>query len=74
MANDWIIEKNNETVIITLQRFTELNLVENRNQMLQRQNDELLIKILELQEMLNQKVITPTKKNKSKINAAFFKE
>jgi hypothetical protein len=63
-----------QLVTITEERYYELTMLELKNQMLTRRINELLIEISELQELLNQKVILPTKKNKSKINATFFKE
>ena len=63
-----------ELISITEERFYELTMLELKNQILAKRIDELLIEISELQELVSQKMILPTKKNKSKINATFFKE
>ena len=63
-----------ELISITEERFYELTMLELKNQILAKRIDELLIEISELQELVSQKMILPTKKNKSKINAVFFKE
>jgi hypothetical protein len=63
-----------QLVSITEERFYELTMLEIRNKILTNRIDELLIEISELQELVKEKIILPTKKNKSKINAVFFKE
>ena len=63
-----------QLVSITEERYYELSMLELKNQMLTRRIDELLIEITELQDLVKEKIILPTKKNKSKINAVFFKE
>jgi hypothetical protein len=65
---------NKETVTITEERYHQLCMLEIRNTILTRRIDELLIEISELQELLNQKVILPTKKNKLKIKQVYFNE
>ena len=63
-----------QLISITEERYYELSMLELKNQMLTRRIDELLIEITELQDLVKEKIILPTKKNKSKINATFFKE
>ena len=63
-----------QLISITEERYYELSMLELKNQMLTRRIDELLIEITELQDLVKEKIILPTKKNKSKINAVFFKE
>jgi hypothetical protein len=73
MADDFVTEFLNENVTLTLERFNELTLMETRNYLLQKKVNELLITISELQELLNQRMIVPSKKNKSIINDIHFK-
>ena len=63
-----------QLVTITETRYHELTMLEIRNTILTRRINELLIEISELQELANQKVILPTKKNKKAISAVYFKE
>jgi hypothetical protein len=77
MANDYVNEfyenLHQETLRISKEKYEKLQMLENKNYLLQRQVDELLIKISELQELVDQKMIIPSKKNKKIIKDVHFK-
>jgi hypothetical protein len=77
MADDFVNEfyenLHQETIRITQERFEQLQILETRNRILEEKVKELLIEISELQELLIQKIVVPTKKNKSIIKDVHFK-
>ena len=74
LENNWITEKmSKQKVVITWKRYNELTMLENRNFILEKKVEELLIKISELQEQLKMKITPRTKKAVKSISAVHFK-
>ena len=74
MANSFITDHlENDNVTVTRAKYEELQLISNRNFILEAKVNELLIKINELQGLLNQKIPLRTKTAVKAISDVHFK-